>query len=139
MRARHLAPEVARRWLGVPFRHQGRNRTGLDCVGLVIMVAKELGISDFDIVEYGQQPDPKRMGELLRANLDPISFSKIEPGDILWLRIVNDPQHLAIVTQVAPRAQMIHALRRPGFGRVVEHGLDAHWRHRIAGCFRYRD
>lgn len=33
--------DEARRWVGVPFRHQGRTRFGVDCIGLGIVVRNE--------------------------------------------------------------------------------------------------
>ena len=28
--------DAARNWVGVPYRHQGRTRNGIDCVGLLL-------------------------------------------------------------------------------------------------------
>jgi hypothetical protein len=37
----------ARRWLGTPFRHQGRIRgEGVDCIGLVLEPARALGLTE---------------------------------------------------------------------------------------------
>ncbi len=41
---------VARTWLGTPYHHQGRVKgAGVDCAGLSVGVAKELGLSDVDV------------------------------------------------------------------------------------------
>ena len=32
----------ARTWVGVPFRHQGRSRSGVDCGGIIVVVLREL-------------------------------------------------------------------------------------------------
>jgi cell wall-associated NlpC family hydrolase len=51
---------AARSWLGTPYRHQHRERgVGVDCAGLVIGVARQLGIvpADFDVNGYSRQPD----------------------------------------------------------------------------------
>jgi cell wall-associated NlpC family hydrolase len=39
---------AARSWLGVPWRHQGRTRQGVDCAGLVVLVGRGLGLDDYD-------------------------------------------------------------------------------------------
>ena len=52
--------DAARKWLGTPWRHQGRNTHGIDCVGLVVVVCKGLGISSYDDTGYGRDPDPHK-------------------------------------------------------------------------------
>lgn len=37
--------------LGIPFKHHGRDRTGLDCYGLIIFVYKQMGYALLDIDE----------------------------------------------------------------------------------------
>jgi cell wall-associated NlpC family hydrolase len=46
---------AARTYLGVPWRHQGRTRAGLDCAGLIVMVARDLALSDYDSTAYGRR------------------------------------------------------------------------------------
>lgn len=137
----------ARTWADTPFRHQARLKgVGVDCVGLVIGVAHNLGLTDFDTFDYSEQPDETRMGALLREHMLEIPRADLAAGDIVWLRPVDGgaAQHVAIITETAPRLMMIHALRRPvnrsntRVNRVVEHVLDERWESRIVGCFRYR-
>lgn len=129
----------ARSYIGTPFHHQGRVKgIGIDCVGLVIGIAHALGLSDFDTADYGRQPDPVAMGATLDAHLDRVNLSDIRPGDILWLRMIWEPMHLAIVTEVDP-LRIVHAYQRPGLSRCVEQGIDDAWRRRIVACFRYRE
>jgi len=125
----------ARRWLGTPFHHQGRLLgAGVDCVGVVIGVGRALGLTQFDTTDYGRLPVPDRMLGQLSANLVPVAVGEIGLGDILWMRIDRDPQHLAIVSGVAPR-QIVHAYE--GVGRCVEHGLDGKWQRRVVRAWRF--
>lgn len=48
--------EEARKWLGVPWKHQGRDRSGLDCGGLIVVIARAFEISDYDIRGYRRNP-----------------------------------------------------------------------------------
>jgi len=42
-----------RQYIGIPYRHLGRNKDGLDCYGLVVIIYKEkLGIQLPDVCEY---------------------------------------------------------------------------------------
>lgn len=43
----------ARSYLGTPWRHQGRNRMGIDCVGLVIVSARINGLKMDVAANYG--------------------------------------------------------------------------------------
>lgn len=125
---------AARAKLGAAFRHQARGPDAYDCVGVVIAIANELGLSNFDIRTYTRQPNPEQMRALLEANLDYVRWGEVLPGDVLWFR-APDPQHLAVVSQINPM-QMVHAFARTQ--RVVETGVDRFWRDRLVACFRYR-
>lgn len=129
----------ARTWLRTPYSHQGRSKgLGVDCAGLVIGVARNLGLvaPDFDVTGYSRQPDGtliERCGELMRA----IVADQIAPGDVLATKFDQDPCHLAIVGDHPHGLSIIHALcRSNGRGMVVEHRLDTINRARIVGAFR---
>lgn len=130
---------AARGWLGTPFVHQGRRRgIGVDCAGVVIGVARELGLSQFDTRSYPAQPDPVQMRALLEAHLDPVAWTERRAGDILWFRVELDPQHLGLLVDAGEAPVMVHAFGRPGVMKVVETRVDAFWQERLAGCYRYR-
>lgn len=125
-------------WLDTPFHHQARLKgVGVDCVGLVIGTAHALGISGHDTVDYARMPDPVAMRAQLAAHLDEVPFRQLRVGDVLWFRVVHEPQHLGIVIDLEPLT-MIHAYQRPGVDRVITQRLDGFWRKRIAGCWRFR-
>lgn len=56
MIARETVVAEARRWLDVRWEHQGRSAHGLDCVGLVVMVCRALGLSAYDLAAYPREP-----------------------------------------------------------------------------------
>jgi NlpC/P60 family putative phage cell wall peptidase len=124
---------AARRWIGTPWRHRGRQiGRACDCVGLVIGTAQELGLGDYR-KPYNRQPDPSAMLAELEAYLDPIRVADAQPGDILYLAFRGVPTHLAIIS--AP-GRVVHAYEPAG--RVVEHSIDARWKRRIVGAYRFR-
>ena len=43
--------EITKKYLGIPYKHKGRDITGLDCYGLIINIYADLGIKLFDIEE----------------------------------------------------------------------------------------
>lgn len=130
MNASELIDEC-RKWLGVKWQHQGRTRNGIDCVGLPIVVANDLGISDFDINQYSRVPSGHMMQRLLSTVCTKIT--DIRKGDILHMAFIEQPQHIAIVSGIDP-LQIIHA--DTVAGKVVEHRLDDEWISKIRGAYR---
>jgi hypothetical protein len=126
----------ARTWLGVPFRHQGRSRAGVDCAGLVIMVARALGLSSFDTRDYARRPDGHSLLATCRREMHETDPAAAAAGDVFCLRIVEDPEHLAIAGDYfAGGLSLVHAYAaRPH--QVIEQRLDPAWRARIIAAFR---
>ena len=119
----------ARKYLGVKFLHQGRTRHGLDCVGLAVVVAHDLGITEADEDGYGRVPSGRMMERRLRAECEQIPIDDALPGDLYHMAFDKQPQHIAMVTDHG----IIHADNQHG---VVEHWLDDTWRKRIRGAYR---
>jgi cell wall-associated NlpC family hydrolase len=130
----------ARSYLGVPYVHLGRSRHGVDCAGLVLCVAHELGLTDWDDTHYSRQPDEAHLRACLEQFCRPVCCGDcVQAGDVLLMEIRGRTQHLAIVTEVPvgqKPGRLLHAYQTPG--RVVEHSLDARWRRRIRGVYRWR-
>lgn len=118
----------ARGYLGVPFRHQGRSRTGVDCAGLVICVACDLGLPIRDYRAYGRLPRGDTLLRVLREQCTEYRGDPL-PGSIALMRFERDPQHLAIIAGPT----IIHSLSTSR--KVVEHRLDTLWQSRIVGLF----
>jgi len=128
-RSRIEVVETARSYIGTRWRHQGRDRRGLDCVGLVLRVAHDLGLTDFDVSNYGRVPSNRMMERVLSEQCEKTTLAEIESGDILHLAFEKQPQHLAIVSDVG----IIHADNEYG---VIEHSINRTWRMRVRGCYR---
>lgn len=120
---------AARAYIGVPYMHQGRTVHGMDCIGLVVRVAHDLGLSSYDIDGYARVPSGLRMQRLLAENCQKIKIADADIGDVLHLAYDREPQHLALVTDRG----IIHADNQRG---VVEHRLDLSNRRRIRGAYR---
>ena len=121
--------DAARKYLGVAYSHQGRTRFGLDCIGLVIRVAHDLGLSNYDVRQYSRVPSGKRMQRLLKENCSEIAIKDAKPGDLLHMSLDKQPQHVCILTDKG----MIHADSRHG---VVEHRLDQAWLDKARGAYQ---
>ena len=130
--------EAARAWLDVPFHHQGRSRVqGIDCVGLAIVVARDLELIDAEVEStlphtYERIPDPKLMASLLHQHMD--ATGSPAAGDWIWLAAPNTrPRHIGMLTS---DDTWIHAYE--DVGRVLEQPLRAAYRRMIKGAWSYR-
>src|SRR4051812_15046922 len=90
----------ARSWISVRYVHQHRSKVvGVDCAGLVICVARNLGLvsPDFDVNGYERSPDGQSLLATCDAFMDRIPLASLQPGDVIVYRFGHAPQHLGIV------------------------------------------
>lgn len=112
---------AARSYLNVPWRHQARSRLGVDCVGLVICIARDLGIvpPTFDIGGYGREPDGASLIRHLDTRLSRVPRQQLAPGHVVCVAFAKNPQHIGIVGDyVHGGLSIIHAAST--YGRVLE-------------------
>lgn len=106
--------ECARSWIGTPYHHQARLKgVGVDCAGLVIGVARELGIvaSDFDVSGYSRKPDGWSFLSWADEYMTRISLQQMEAGHCIVVRFGRHPQHIGIVGDYLHGGlSIIHAL-----------------------------
>ena len=124
---------AAREYLDTPFRHQGRLvGVGVDCAGVVVHAVRSCGVDVKDVVGYGPTPNKGLLEQSLEGHLALIKVNKTEmtAGDILLMRFVREPQHLAVFTGDG----IVHAYEAAG--KCCEHGLDEAWRSRIVQVYR---
>jgi hypothetical protein len=130
--------EAARAWLGVPWRHLGRSREGLDCIGLVLLAARECGIMADDPAPYAREPASHRLRAGLASALDEVPIAEARPGDVLVFNLGLYAGHIGIrAVHPAYRVpSVIHAYapRR----RVVEEPLATIEMGTLTGVFRLR-
>jgi cell wall-associated NlpC family hydrolase len=93
---------TARTHLGARWMHQARlPRVAMDCDGLVILVARELGLvaPDFDVQGYSRYPNGSMEGlcDTYMQRLPPVQPQALELGAVLLLQPFDQPQHMGIV------------------------------------------
>ena len=88
--------DCARSWIGTRFRHQGRSRSGVDCLGLLVMVAKECELeyggqflSDYDESDYGIFPDIEKLQAKLAQYLMPLPLANMRMGDVAFFQLIT--------------------------------------------------
>lgn len=126
---------AARQCIGTPFRHQGRLIAfGLDCAGVAIHVARQIGVGHLDVSGYGRTPANGQLEQSLDSQpcLERIPLTSPSPGDLLLMRFASDPQHIAIYAGET----IIHAYEAAG--QCCEHRLSSMWAARIVRVYRFR-
>lgn len=126
----------ARTWKGTPFHHQGRlkgPKGGVDCVGLLVGIARHFGIPHEDTIDYPKRPTGDILVRTLARFMHPIALGQAKKGDVVvcWYHEPEHPVHALILTG----EKMLHtyALVR----KVVEHNIDDWWRKRFVCAFRF--
>lgn len=89
--------EEAKSWIGVPYRHAGRDRFGVDCAGLIIKTAHNCGISDYDTTNYPKRPVPNDFLREMKSHLDRRPKKEAGHGSVLVFREPRHPCHSAIL------------------------------------------
>lgn len=127
---------VARGYIGTPFHHQGRAPGhGLDCVGVYVCVARELGLDHYPLEVYPAMPQV----DFVTGRFDQ-HHAKVELpvlGDIgLFATMPGFPDlgtHLAILSERG----IIHADGRGRVHSTLETSWCAYWNKRLLGFYRY--
>ncbi|MCA3488465.1 MAG: peptidase [Rhodobacter sp.] len=134
--------DLARSWIGTPYRHQGCVRGGgADCLGLLRGLWRDL---------YGAEPEPvppytadwaeaggeEALWDAARRWLRPCRAGADCPGDVLLFRMRDDgiAKHLGIAAEVGAAPSFIHAYCGHG---VVESPLSQPWARRIVARFTF--
>lgn len=132
-----------RSWVGVPWIHQGRNRHGIDCAGLIVCALGNLKLLPErfeDPRAYGREPQAQ-MAKIVERFCDLSSGLTLE-GSLVLVRWKPDQEasHLAYCTG----RNLIHAYSRMvgrgptgprQAGRVVEHRYGEPWLRQTCGVY----
>lgn len=137
------AVEIARSWIGTPYRHQAATRgAGTDCLGLLRGIWHEL---------YGCEPEPvpaytedwsepegaERLWAAARRHLVGLGPEvPLMPGQVLLFRMRagSVAKHLGLAAEQAGRPTFIHAYSGHG---VVESALSGPWARRVVARFEF--
>ena len=120
---------AARTYIGVPWQHQGRSRFGIDCVGLLVCAARDLGIPVEDIRAYQREPGAHDLARMLRRHCVSVPVADMRPGDIVLMG--RPSTHVGFLAQDNPFG-LIHV---PTNGACVEVRFDPGI-HRLRAAYR---
>ena len=121
-------------WEGVSFHHQGRNRYGVDCVGVTIAALQEQGVEVEDLVGYS----PSAAGSILIPSIEASNLFRrkthnedLDEGDVLVFTVGNQPCHTAVYLG---DGFMLHATHEAGVRRV---SYTERWKSRVSAVYTW--
>lgn len=133
----------ARTWQGVPWRHLGKDRNGIDCGQLVLAVGRSLGITTYKVDRYPKRPRSRdAQGEFLKrfvqhfrdAGCVDKTVADLAPADLLILRLDKYPFHCGIYTGGAGNGHFIHSYAEKPWMGVVEMPFSDRFRRAWTHC-----
>jgi cell wall-associated NlpC family hydrolase len=120
--------------VGTPFHANQRTPgVGMDCVGVLVCVARACGIPVEDRLAYSLQPNGELQGELesrlVRVHSEP------QEGDILMMQLerMGEPHHVAIVIS---DSRIVHAHAKAR--RTVMQSHTDYWRSVTRAVYRFK-
>ena len=132
--------DVALRWVGTPYHHQGSVRgVGTDCLGLIRGVWRDLcGQEPVAVPNYTMDWAEPDQDEVLwrAAHQHLITLDSPQPGAVILFRMRDRmiAKHLGIVADLGPVPTFIHAYMRHG---VTLSPFSAPWRRRAVAFFAF--
>jgi cell wall-associated NlpC family hydrolase len=120
---------MAQAWVGVPYRHQGRNRKeGVDCAGLLFGVSDDFGHHVEVSLGYSTMPQRAMILDPMNKHCwKPLRQEPLIPGDIgvFWGWNRAEPQHFAFIGGQHGRLTVIHSYSK--YMKVVEQSMNSMW------------
>lgn len=122
---------VARTWIDVPAIASGAQRRGVNCLGLLVGVVRELGGFEKLVEEaekhvgFRRPATPKDMLHKLVSSkyFRTVRPIELQPGNFVLLSTREGPQHVALVTEPGI---ILHAAQEKK--KVIEHRIPEGWR-----------
>jgi len=119
------------RYIGIPYKVNGRDRTGVDCYGLIHLLYKELKgieLASFDsVVTGGTRGDLRKVARAIEKEKETwVKVENPEPFDVVLLRTGKYSWHVGLVIS---KTKMIHSLN--GTDSIIEDFTKPYWKNRV--------
>lgn len=127
---------IISKYLGVPYKHRGRDLKGLDCYGLIICIYKDLGFKLWDIEEeYDENWSWKGKNHFIENYHQ--QWRRIEVPDVFDVVLFSNSKGIANHGGVVlSEGRFIHTCKQ---GTIISRLSDPGWRKRIEGFYRLKE
>lgn len=96
--------KIAQNLLGIPYRHGGRDRKGVDCLGLLYLFYNKLGINipnhdgqEYPLDWYKKDPERFRRGLKQVGKEVLLGTEPLKPLDLVYFRIGGAITHAGVM------------------------------------------
>lgn len=124
--------------MGVPFREKGRDYSGLDCYGMVVLGMKEVYgvvlpsyVDDYTDTGHSQQTRLELSELIAMKKRKWEQVTKYQPMDVALFNLGGMPIHVGLMID---KKNFIHCEKK--IGTVVESINSLAWNRRLSGVFR---
>jgi cell wall-associated NlpC family hydrolase len=124
------------RYVGLPFKLNGRDRSGVDCYGLVCLIYKEqlsIELNPFKNIFIDHTPETLlKVASIMKKDRDNwIKGDSIQPFDMIQLRTGRHAFHVGVAID---SKTMIHI--EYGIDCVIEKLTSPMWKNRVEWIYR---
>jgi len=124
------------KYIGIPFRHNGRTRQGADCLGIIYLYLNDHGLEippdDGRVIqENWHELEPQRFHKALLEYFEKVD-DKPQKFDVILFTIKGKPRHCGVMID---NRRFLHLFknRKSGIERLDR------WQKRIYGVYRHKD
>ena len=126
------------KYIGIPYKHLGRSRDGVDCYGLVILIFEEeygIKLSPFEYsMDWQEHPEEDPINKYRGEDVwKEISLSNAKEGDVLLFRVGNCP----VVNHIGIYMREGYFLHTHVGTPVVAARLDNLWKDKLVQVVRH--
>lgn len=133
-------PAWVKPYIGLPFRDRGRDRSGVDCWGLVRLVLQEkfsVAVPSFD-ADYQSTLDAERISRKIieerERGWQRVEYAARAAGDVICIRMRGQEMHVGLVLNAN---RMLHIEQK--ISSCHEDYTGQRWKNRITGFYRHAD
>lgn len=139
-----LSDIIARAWVyaeaSVPYRHNGRGLTGMDCSGLLVTLARDFGLPHHDHpVPYSPLAISGSLVQAMDCQMEQADgVPRAGDWGLFWFdRHTREPQHIGMFVVMPSTGELglLHAYT--GVKKVTAHHLNKKWTRRLLRTYRF--
>lgn len=135
--------EEANKWVGTPWRHQGRNSRGIDCAGLVLNVGNDLKLMDYHCANYPRNTCKDHFLNHFKIFGIQKEVVNRKPGDMILFRDGIYACHCGILDVRNGLEYIIHSYHNRKttlhpHGTTVSEPLTQELKSKMTHCFSYK-